>query len=617
MVTSQPGTSRVDDRVGGTGGPGDGMLTGAEAVGAILAEHGVETVFAYPGTSELALCDAVAGSPHLRLVNGRGDKEAAFLATGASLLRPNRGVAVLHGARGLTNAGGPVAVARRNEVGTVFFVGLASTGSAEFLPPHGEPGLISAVGHFTGWSWEAPAVPRDDGARVAAADAFVAAVRTALDRSSRLPAGPSLVGIPQDVADQRWIPAAALAATRNSFEPTPLPAAATLEQAVAELYGATRPVFLVDDYALRFPAVAPALAELTRLVGAPVFQLRYRRGPMLFERLRHHDLDTFLGWLNQFSPAHSELLAKADLLVTVEDRNIYQRVVGELPPCRKIAVNSTAGKARKNGYLAADDLVVEGDVTAALGALAAALRQARVARSPWYPIPDRAAARVTPEPATDAVVQARTGVVQELADMLAQWPRPVLVDDSQMFGGLISEHYDLLPDGLRVFGCHGGFVGGGLATATGLAIGSPENRVLCTMGDQAFTNSLQGLACAVQERADIVFLVCNNGESVSLNKQAAAGGTGQRRRSYLDNVSGLSYPRLAEAFGVPAWSVRVTPGENLPAGLAALREALDAAQRVPGPAFVELVLPADPGFWRGIWLTCGFDQAGAASEAAR
>jgi len=122
-------TDRVhpdDDRV---------CATGAEAVVAILHEFGVETAFAYPGTSELALCDAVSASPHLRLHNARGDKEAAFLAAGASLLQPNRAVAILHGARGATNAMGGIADARRTEAGTVFLVGMPSSASAKYLPP--------------------------------------------------------------------------------------------------------------------------------------------------------------------------------------------------------------------------------------------------------------------------------------------------------------------------------------------------------------------------------------------------------------------------------------------------------------------------------------------------
>lgn len=584
-------------------------LTGAEAVAAILEQHGVEVVFAYPGTSELALCDSVDRAPGLRLVLTRGDKECAFMAAGASLPRPAHGVAIVHGARGLTNAAGGIAAARRNDVGTLVIAGLAGTGSARFLPPHAEPDLIDTMGNFVERSWEAPAVPDDADARLRAAREFVARFRSALALSSRTPTRPALFGIPQDVAEARWVPRSVLAEPWQPPEPDPI-AESAVDEAVAALRAASRPLFFLDDHALRHPDLREVLAELTELLGAPVFQLRYRRGPILFERLRQEEVGAFLGWFNPFSTEHRDLLAACDLLVTVEDRNLYPRVVGNLPPCRKIAINDDGDKVRKNEYLGTDDTLIEGDVTPILRRLTAELQEH--SRKPWFTEPDPSQARTTPEPASDVVEYLRTEIVGAIGRTLADWRDPVLVDDSQMFGGMISERYDLLPPGTRVFGDHSGFVGGGLATATGLAIGRPDHRVLCTLGDQGFINAFQGLVTAVQESAQIVFLVCNNGESVSLRKQATAAfdDGGERPRRYLRNTCGLSYQRVAEAIGVRSWLVEVG-GELERAGVdGAARElgkALQEAGDTVGPALVELRLPSDPDLWRGIWVTKGFE----------
>jgi acetolactate synthase I/II/III large subunit len=586
--------------------PGEN-LTGAEAVVAVLEQHGVEVVFAYPGTSELALCDGVDRAPGLRLVLTRGDKECAFMAAGASLPRPVHAVAIVHGARGLTNAAGGIAAARRNDVGTLVIAGLAGTRSARFLPPHGEPDLIATMGNFAERSWEAPTVPGDADGRLGAAREFVARLRSALTESSRIPTRPALFGIPQDVAEARWVPRSVLAEPWQPPEPEP---AASVEEAVAALGAASRPLFFLDDHALRHPGLREVLAELTGRLGAPVFQLRYRRGPMLFERLRREEVATFLGWFNPFSTEHRDLLAACDLLVTVGDRNLYPRVVGDLPSCRKIAINDDGGKVRKNEYLGADDILLEGDAAAILGRLTARPRED--GREPWFTEPDPARAQATPEPASDIVERLRTELVGAIGRTLAGWRDPVLVDDSQMFGGMISERYDLLPPGTRVFGDHSGFVGGGLATATGLAIGRPDHRVLCTLGDQGFINAFQGLVTAVQESARIVYLVCNNGESVSLRKQANAAFDGpvETPRRYLRNTSGLSYQRVAEAIGVRSWLVEVD-GELEPAGVeGAARElgkALQEAGETDGPALVELRLPSDPDLWRGVWVTKGFE----------
>lgn len=587
---------------------GAGNLTGAEVVAAVLKQHGVEVVFAYPGTSELALCDEVERAPGLRLVLGRGDKECAFMASGASLLGPVHGVALVHGARGLTNATGGIAAARRNDVGTLVIAGLPSTGSARFLPPHGEANLIRAMRNFVERSWEAPAVPDDEAARLRAAREFVGRLRSALTLSARMPTRPALFGIPQDVAEARWIPRSVLAEPWQPPGPWPI-AESPIEHAVRALRAASRPLFFVDDYALRYPDLREVLAELTDLLGAPVFQLRYRRGPMLFERLRQDEVAAFIGWFNPFSARHRDLLAECDLLVTVEDRNLYPRVAGDLPPCRKIAINDDCGKVRKNEYLGAGDTFLEGDVTTILCRLTVALED-RV-REPWFTEPAPAEAWTTPEPASEVVEYLRTEIVGAIGRTLAGWHDPVLVDDSQMFGGMISERYDLLPAGMRVFGDHSGFVGGGLATATGLAVGHPERRVLCTLGDQGFINAFQGLVSAVQEGARIVFLVCNNGESVSLRKQATAADDGDLvPRRYLRNTSGFSYQGVAEALGVRSWLVEV--GGDLEKtyvddAARELGKALQEAGNTRGPALVELRLPSDPDIWRGIWVTKGFE----------
>jgi acetolactate synthase-1/2/3 large subunit len=587
-------------------------LTGAQVVSVLLAQAGVEQVFAYGGTSELPLCDAVEQLPGITLINGRGDKESAFMAAGASLLRPLAGAAILHGARGLTNAGGALADARRNEAGCVFVVGLASTGSSRFDPPHGEQGLLSAMGHFARWTWEAPALPAEPAQRLTAAETFVEKAKEAIARAARQPWGPVLFGLPQDLAEAPWIPLEVFAPRASGSIGTDVRSSAQEDAVVQLLREARRPVLLVDDYALRSPGIRPALDRFSKRAGAVVVQLRYRRGLMLFERLQPGEVENFVGWLNPYSKAHRTLLEECDLLITLEDRNIYKRVVGDLPPCRKVAINTDPQKVYKNEYLQENDVLVEGDPAVVLSRLAEELPSDGPAEPyAWAWADLRRESMLNPEPAAEAVHDARGRITGAVADLLRGWAQPVLIDDSSMFGGLLNEHYDDLPTGLRVFGGHGGFVGAGLGYAIGSAIGEPGRQVLCTLGDQAFTNSYQALVTAVEQQADLVILVCNNGQSVSLNKQGAAS-YGNVPRRYLDNAAGFDYTKVAQALGVHAERVSVPVGgsaDEVTAGVADLAAALQRGAAWAGPALVELVLPADPEAWRGIWVVHGFEQS--------
>lgn len=602
----------------------DRLLSGAQAIAMLLQQAGITTAFAYSGTSELALCNSFAES-QIALVNGYGDKECVFMAAGANLLRPRQAVAILHGARGLTNAAGAIADVRRNEIGVVCIVGLPSTRSARFLPPHGEVGLLQSIGNFASW-WRELTRQGDAAAGLHDhADRFVGAVREAIERSWARPYGPSLIGVPQDLAESAWIPERVIAPTRP-----PVPPAAhdggLVEQArqAAELViRSERPLVLIDDYYLRYDAAGPVLATFTSLARAPVMQVRYRRGPMLFERLSPHDVPFFLGWWAPESPSHQHLVAHADLLVILEDRNMYRRVVGDLPRCRKLALTSCAELTLKNQYLSAGDQVVEGDVVEALRLINAHLAETAPASSggEWL-AGVRNQSRSAPASDEPASRQSRTAIVRALGQALAATASPVVVDDSQMFGGMVCDAYDDLPSPLRVFGDHGGFVGGGIGYGTGLAVGNPRVSVLCLIGDHGFMNGVQGLAVAGEKRPNITYVVCNNGGSVSLHEQAFGlrlSGMTDDQSSYLRKPRRAAYAEIAAGLGVPSQVVSVDPGLGPAAfkdALTRLELALAQSLAGPGPNLIELRLPSSRAFWAGIWRTHGLDEVPAATSTA-
>ena len=311
---------------------------------------------------------------------------------------------------------GAVADARRSEVGTLFIVGLPSTGSARFLPPHGEPGLLDGLHGLVDWQWQAGPIPADPQRLGREARRFADQLRRALAFSSQAPHRPALFGVPQDIAEQRWLPLAAVITT--SAKPAPVVDEAALESAAEQLMRAHRPLLLIDDPALRYQGMRQVLDRISAELGAPVLQVRYRRGPMLFERLRSDEVANFVGWLDRFHPAHQELLDSCDLMVTVEDRNIYQRVVGPLPGCQKIAVNTDPEKVLKNEYLEDKDVLVTGDPVRVLGEMADRVRHhGHAQRAPWFGPAARTPA-ANPEPATTEVSRSRSAVVSALADTL-------------------------------------------------------------------------------------------------------------------------------------------------------------------------------------------------------
>jgi acetolactate synthase-1/2/3 large subunit len=211
----------------------------------------------------------------------------------------------------------------------------------------------------------------------------------------------------------------------------------------------------------------------------------------------------------------------------------------------------------------------------------------------------------------------RARIVTELGKALSSTASPVLVDDSQMFGGMISEEYDRLPLGLRIFGDHGGFVGSGIGYSTGLAMANPDVNVLCLLGDHGFVNGIQGLILAGEQRPNISYLVCNNGGSVSLNTQARALKLDRLtldEDSHLRKPGSLSYAQLATEMGLSSQIVGIGLDEgtaSLEDKLSAFRYVLTDSLATTGPHLIELRLPSTEEFWAGIWHTRGFDEVPA------
>ncbi len=142
-------------------------------------------------------------------------------------------------------------------------------------------------------------------------------------------------------------------------------------------------------------------------------------------------------------------------------------------------------------------------------------------------------------------------------------------------------------------------------------IGSRRGDAVCRLGDQGSGNGLQGMVAAVEQPAPVVFLLCNNGGSLSLRKQAASAG----QRWFDGAVPFLLNPplhttRIAAAFGLPAERIDFTgtAGEPVPILAGRLRDWLAGALARRRPALLELLLPDDQGTWAGIWVSRGFGE---------
>lgn len=132
----------------------------------------------------------------------------------------------------------------------------------------------------------------------------------------------------------------------------------------------------------------------------------------------------------------------------------------------------------------------------------------------------------------------------------------------------------------------GGGIGQGIAMAIGAALAADGRKTVALTGDGGFYVSLGELATAVQERADVAFLVMNDkGYGVIRNIQDAKFGG---RRHYAD-LHMPEFANLSNTMGLPFYRV---------ADASEMAPALAAALAVDGPALVEIDMTAIGSFAR-------------------
>ncbi len=583
------------------------MVSGADALATLLKKAGVKQAFAYPGTSELALCESILNSGTISLINGRGDKEAAFMAAGGSIFTPLKSVAILHGARGSTNAAGAIADARRNEMGTLFIVGLPSTSSTPFLPPHGEKNLIEHIGAFAKCNFDFVQAPKESDTpeeREQKVYSFIHMILDSIKASTSVPYGPVILGVPQDCAEKKWIPKDILDKYEIQSETIEI-SKLEIEKIAGLINEKKNPLILIDDPYLKVKNAKQILLKLADKLACPILQVNYTRGPMLFEQVQSEQNPYFAGLYNLSSEEHIHLMEGADILITLNDRNAYERVVGKLPSCQKVVITTNLEMTKKNNYLNENDIAVQGDISEILIGLTDLLvdRKNKVEmKKKCSSIRESIEVKCLINPKYSYL---RGQMAKDFACAFEQVEQPVLVDDSQMFGGVLAKSYSLFPHKLRVFGDHGAFVGGGLSLATGIARCNSSVMVFCTLGDQAFTNAIQGLVSSVQENTHIIYIVCNNGKSVSLLKQIKSqdpGAFANGTHPFLHNPP-IQYHTLAKSLGLSSFYLDKKALEN-----GGMQKALLAGINNSGPTLIEFEAPEDEDAWIGVWATKGNEK---------
>jgi benzoylformate decarboxylase len=504
-----------------------------DAVFEVLRNHGVDRIFANPGSTEVDLLTDLPD--HLDFVLALHEGSVLGMATGHAIAAGKPALALLHTTAGYGNAVGGLATARANRAPVVLLVGQQDRrhlAAAPFLVGD----LATLAGSYP-VSVEEPARAGD----------VPGAIARAL-HDATVHRGPAVVIIPMsdwaEPADEVRAPAARRLVVATSADPD------AVAEIAAVLRDAERPALVLGSLA-DDPGTWSAVAELATALDSPVWQAAYSYR-MGFDQTS----PLFAGHLPPGRAALRDALGEHDVVLVLGAHAFRQYLFedGDFVggDTRVLVVTEDADEAvHSDAELA---------VIAPIDAVAGALAQDLPVRAPRERAPRPVPAPLVAEPGAEI----RPGdVFQALAERLPA--------ESTYFEESPSTRRPLLaalpvraPFGFLTAAMGG--LGFAVPGAIGVKMARPERPVVAIVGDGASLYNVQALWSAQKYGVGVLFVVMSNGGYAVMDRLAHNAGATPPWPGFGE----ISLSTLAAGFGCPARRIETveellaTPDEVVP-----------------------------------------------------
>jgi benzoylformate decarboxylase len=545
-------------------------LTGRDAFLKLLVDEGVTHLFGNPGTTELAIMEAVPGTPELNYVLGTQEAVVVGMADGFARASGRLAAVSLHVAPGLGNAMGALYNAKFSGSPLIVTCGQQEQGHGLLEPLLYDP-LVPIAAPMVKWAIEATRV--EDLPRI---------LRRAAKVALTPPTGPVFVSLPGDVLDAEadlhlGHPTRVEAATRPSDE--------ALERLAARLRAAKRPVIVAGHELATRDAFAEA-AMLAEMLGAAVYQ---QSVPYAATFPSEHPL--YMGAFTRSQKQVRATLEDYDLLVCLGADLLRMSVHSPLSPLPEtLPVIHISERDWELGKNYPTELAIRADVKQTLAAL---MPRLSAARTPQYS--GEAAARAAAlaprnwsaqrdKLRVEALMAAETTPVDPRFLMLriaeSIPPDAVVVEEALTSANTLP---GVLPlrDRHSFYGLASGGLGFGVPGAAGVSLALPGRPVVAVIGDGSALYGIQALWTVAHHKLPVTYVIANN-RSYRILKERLVSFRGSNKFVGMDlRDPEIDYTGLARAMGLAARRV-TDPADIAPA----LREAVASG----APHLVEVMV---------------------------
>lgn len=545
-------------------------VTGRDAFLSILADEGVDHVFGNPGTTELAIMDALAGRNRPRFVLGLQEGVVVAMADGYARASNRLTACNVHVAPGLGNAIGALYNAKFCGSPLILTAGQQEQGHG-LMEPLLWDSLVPIAQPMVKWAVEVTRV--EDLPRI---------FRRAAKIAMAPPRGPVFISLPGDILDGE----AELDLGRPTrVDPASRPSDAALKALAARLLAARSPVIVSGNEVATWDAWAEA-AALAELLGAPVYQQT-----VPYSAHFPTDHPAYMGGLPRNQKQVRDALSPHDMLVSLGGDSLRMSVysaVDALPAGMPVAqITERDWDLGKNFHA---EHALHGNVKETLQALLPLLRaqagSARIAEGA-----SRIEALKARNWSAKRVVLARDA--SDLAQGKPIDPRYLMwriAENVPANAVVVEEALTATPsllgflrfrDAKGFLGLASGGIGFAMAGAVGASLALPERPVVAVVGDGSAMYTIQALWTAANLKRPITYVILNN-RSYRILKERMVSFRGKPAFTGMDfHDPEIDFTGLARSMGVKA--ARIADAADVDA---ALNEAIAAGE----PRLLEFML---------------------------
>jgi len=533
-------------------------VSGHAAFLKLLAAEGVTHLFGNPGTTELAIMEAMSKQADIEYVLGLQEGVVVAMADGYARASGRLAAANVHVAPGLGNAMGALFNAKFYGSPLLLTAGQQEQGHGLTEPMLYAP-LVPIAQPMVKWAVD-----------VNRAEDLPRIVHRAAKVALTPPTGPVFISLPGDILDAE--------APIEFGHPTRIdtavrPTDAALERLAERLLQARNPVLIAAHELSSRDALAEA-AELAELIGAGVWQETI---PYSANFISEHP--AFLGTLTRSQTQVRAALAAHDLLVCLGGEVLRMSVHHPLDALPEgMPVVQISERDWELGKNHPTEIALRADVRETLRALNALLRTRMtaaqkatakrrieaLARDNWSAKRVRAREEALKAAATQPI-DPRFFMMQ-LADALPA--DAVLVEEalttSAPLPALLRQR-----DRQGYYGLASGGIGFAVAGAVGISLALPQRPVVALIGDGSAMYNIQALWTAARLKRPITYVIANNRGYRILKERLVSFRKTDKFVGMDIREPEIDFVRLAQSMGMPARRI-TEPQDILPALQAAI-----------------------------------------------